>query len=121
MLEIGYEDTFIDYLIHSQYQKHPISEKSKFPNEKMTQYLTSIIEDNKDYSNKILFFLENNFYIKDFFNDKYNSHKKEVPLYRGYWSIETATLVKVMNLDDSSFKNNVYYPYDLVHWQDGKE
>jgi hemerythrin superfamily protein len=64
--------------------------------------------------------------INDYLDKWYNLHKDE-PWYNthlrdkgysGYWAWEVAALVKVMGLDDSSFKDNPYYPYDMVHWKD---
>ncbi len=37
--------------------------------------------------------------------------------YRGYWSIEAAALVKMLNLDDEELKECKYYPYDLAHYK----
>lgn len=34
--------------------------------------------------------------------------------YYGYWSWETAAIVKIMGLDDSSFKDCPYYPKDMI-------
>lgn len=34
--------------------------------------------------------------------------------YAGYWSFESALVVKLFDIDDSSFRDNVYYPVDLV-------
>jgi hypothetical protein len=45
----------------------------------------------------------------------YNSHKNVHDSYFGYWSFETAAVVKILNLDDSSFIDCQYYPKDLVH------
>jgi hypothetical protein len=45
----------------------------------------------------------------------YNNHLRDSG-YSGYWAWEVAAVVKIMGLDDSSFKNNPYYPYDMVHW-----
>lgn len=44
----------------------------------------------------------------------YNSHKIENNAYFGYWSFETAAVVKIMGLDDSSFRDCQYYPKDLL-------
>lgn len=41
-------------------------------------------------------------------------------MYKGYWAWEVATVVKVKGLYDTSFKDNPYYPYDMVHWEDKK-
>ncbi|NBA87890.1 DUF1911 domain-containing protein [Emticicia sp. CRIBPO] len=45
----------------------------------------------------------------------HDDHKYEICIYSGYWSFETAAVVKIMGLDDSSFIDCKYYPKDLVH------
>ncbi|GEM55829.1 hypothetical protein B0A58_08750 [Flavobacterium branchiophilum NBRC 15030 = ATCC 35035] len=44
----------------------------------------------------------------------YNTHLRDSG-YSGYWAWEVAAVVKVMKLNDSGFKDNPYYPYDMVH------
>jgi hypothetical protein len=44
----------------------------------------------------------------------YNSHKSKHNTYFGYWSFETAAIVKILGLNDTSFKECKYYPRDLV-------
>jgi hypothetical protein len=34
--------------------------------------------------------------------------------YGGYWSFEAAAVVKILNVDDSSFRDDPFYPRDLV-------
>ena len=58
-------------------------------------------------------FLDKDFYHKHM--NLYNSHNSKANIYCGYWSFESAAIVKIMGLDDSSFINNPYYPKDLVH------
>lgn len=36
-------------------------------------------------------------------------------LYSGYWCFEAAAVVKLLGIDDSLFRDNEYYPADLVH------
>ena len=36
--------------------------------------------------------------------------------YYGYWSFESAAIVAILNLDDISFRDNQYYPKDLVDY-----
>lgn len=45
-------------------------------------------------------------------------HLMATDAYIGYWCWEIALVVKVFNIDDSSFINHPYYPKDLVHWQE---
>ena len=63
--------------------------------------------------------------IKGYLEKWYNLHKEE-PWYNthlrnkgysGYWAWEVAAVVKAIGLDDSSFKENPFYPYDMVHWR----
>jgi len=35
--------------------------------------------------------------------------------YYGYWCFEGALVVRLLNIDDSSFRDNIYYPVDMVH------
>jgi hypothetical protein len=42
------------------------------------------------------------------------SHKKEEFYYTGYWCYASALVVMLWDIDDSSFRNNPYYPKDLV-------
>jgi hypothetical protein len=45
----------------------------------------------------------------------YGTHLKDKG-YSGYWAWEVAAVVKILGLDDLIFKDNPYYPYDMVHW-----
>jgi len=47
-------------------------------------------------------------------------HLMDTDAYTGYWCWEAALVVKLYNIDDSSFIDHEYYPKDLVHWQDNK-
>ena len=35
--------------------------------------------------------------------------------YYGYWCFEAALIVRLLEIDDSSFCDNIYYPVDMVH------
>ena len=47
----------------------------------------------------------------------YNNHLK-TSCYRGYWAWEVAAVAKILRIDDSDLKDNPYYPYDMVHWEE---
>ena len=47
----------------------------------------------------------------------YNNHLK-TSSYRGYWAWEVAAVAKILHIDDSDLKDNPYYPYDMVHWEE---
>src|SRR5699024_2727086 len=44
-----------------------------------------------------------------------NAHNE--PGYVGFWSFESAALAKILDLDDTSLKDNNHYPYDLAHYK----
>jgi hypothetical protein len=58
-------------------------------------------------------FLEKSFYHKH--ANFYDTHKNRGEIYYGYWSFESAAVATIMGLDDSSFRENQYYPKDLSH------
>lgn len=50
------------------------------------------------------------------FNGWYNSHllSPEKLSFAGYWAFEIAAVVKLKGLDDSKFRDNEYYPKDIL-------
>ena len=44
----------------------------------------------------------------------YGLHKNVHDLYVGYWCFIAAAIVKIKDLDDSTFRDNKYYPKDLI-------
>ena len=116
-LEESYKDFILDTLLHSQYNDHIISNSLQFPEETYIQKLAEILNSNSKLEAEVLIkdILENYFYTKENLQSSYNTHNTE--FYSGYWAWEVAAVVKVMKLNDSSFKDNPYYPYDMVHWE----
>lgn len=70
--------------------------------------------ENKDKAQKSLkIFLENEWF--DSFKNEhiYSLHTGNHKNYSGYWCFVAAAIVKIKGLDDSSFRDNQYYPKDL--------
>jgi Domain of unknown function (DUF1911)/Domain of unknown function (DUF1910) len=44
----------------------------------------------------------------------YENHRGRHETYFGYWSFESAAIVKILGIDDSSFRDNQYYPKDML-------
>ena len=81
-------------------QQHPYSKATGLEN----------AQDIKNYLDKVWYQGHSDSYW-------HGLHKnKRVNNYFGYWSWESAALAKIKNIDDSSLKNQKYYPYDAVHW-----
>ena len=70
----------------------------------------STAADIKQYLNKVWYRGHSDAYW-------HGMHKnKDVNNYFGYWSWESGAIAKIKNIDDSSLKNQKYYPFDAVHW-----
>ncbi|MFN8397975.1 MAG: DUF1911 domain-containing protein [Bacteroidia bacterium] len=56
----------------------------------------------------------------------HDTHIAHDPQFFGYWAFELAVVVKALNITDSAFSANIFYPRDLVHqrlfrtWLEGK-
>lgn len=48
----------------------------------------------------------------------YEAHKSTQNIYYGYWSFEAGAIAKMLLLNDEELKEQQYYPYDLVHFND---
>jgi hypothetical protein len=117
----GVKDFLFEFIIRAKLKdREPITEESYqeffgVPQtfEKLRQAIT---ETDKSKAEKLV----KEFITKDWYKNHkdagwYNSHKSKHDTYFGYWSFETAAVVTIMGLDDSSFKDCQYYPKDLVH------
>ncbi|MDO4729539.1 MAG: DUF1911 domain-containing protein, partial [Bacteroidota bacterium] len=63
-------------------------------------------------------YLSKSWYKERSYAGWHNSHKSKHNIYTGYWSFESGALVKILGLDDTLLKDQKYYPYDMVHWQE---
>jgi hypothetical protein len=108
------EDYLLDYLISSKIPNRKISSKIIF--EDPYKKIVDITKMNKNEAQISMYqYLEKYWYGGH--NDSYwfDNHKSKHNTYFGYWSFESAAIVKIMHLDDVAFKDNLYYPYDMVH------
>jgi hypothetical protein len=119
--ETGEKEYAFDYLIHSRKPEWEISDKVRFGGT-VFGWIKEVTQMSKsDAETFIAEYLERKWYSthRDFY--WYDNHKSKVNTYFGYWCFEVGAIVKIMGLDDSAFKDNQYYPYDLVHYGNGKE
>ncbi|MCX8744370.1 DUF1911 domain-containing protein [Snodgrassella sp. B3882] len=63
-------------------------------------------------------YLDNDWYKSMKLTYWYDNHKSKADIFFGYWSFESGVLVKILGLDDTTLKNQPYYPYDMVHWRE---
>jgi hypothetical protein len=76
--------------------------------------LVSIIEAAPEDRSKLMSAYLENWYQDTLEEGLNDDHKDEDFYYKGYWCYEAALVVMLWNIDDSSFRNNPYYPKDLV-------
>jgi hypothetical protein len=116
----GVKDILLEFIISAKVENRaPIdSESYKGPRVIPEIFLTirqTLSESDKTKATNLI----NTFLEKDWFQKHkeaawHNSHKSKHNVFFGYWSFESAAVVKIKGLDDSTFKNNQYYPKDLL-------
>lgn len=113
-------DFLIDTLISFYDKNWKIHHNFTFP--KPYIFTKEVVELAKQDKLKALFklkyYLDNLWYKGHKDCGWYNMHKINKANHIGYWSFESGALVKILGLDDSILKDQQYYPYDLVHYQE---
>ena len=117
----GIKDYLFEFIIRAKIKdRKPIFEESYqdyFGVPKVFKKLReAILEIDKTKSEKLVKeFIRQEWYRNHKGQGWYDCHKSIHDVYYGYWSFETAAVVKIMRLDDSTFLDCQYYPKDLVH------
>ncbi|WDF54384.1 PoNi-like cognate immunity protein [Mucilaginibacter sp. KACC 22063] len=111
-------DYIIDFLINSRYNWGKQSSDVKFetPYKALVDVITLAQTDKQRSVERLKQYLDKEWYKGHSDAGWYDSHKNKHNTYAGYWSWESGALVIVLGLDDSSLKDQQYYPYDMVHW-----
>lgn len=76
---------------------------------KKAVYKKNAVEDLENY-------LSREWYCEDC--GCYEAHKSKQNIYYGYWSFEAGAVAKMLKLNDEKLKQQQFYPYDLVHFND---
>lgn len=115
------KDFLLEYLL-----RHSLKDRPKIQNESYQEYfqinerffrLKNIITINeKSFAQQEMeIFLEKD-WVKAFYDTHvFKAHKSPHDIYKGYWCFAAAAIVKIKGLNDSSFRDNQYYPKDLVN------
>lgn len=117
----GVKDYLFEFIIRAKLPERPAIQEESYQEyfgvpKTFEKLRLAITETDKTKAEKLV----KEFITKDWYKNHkdagwYNSHKSKHDAYFGYWSFETAAVVKIMQLDDSSFIDCQYYPKDLVH------
>lgn len=114
------DDFLFEYLIRYKLKDREIKKKESYKvffgiNEKYGRLKEIIKENNKVIAqNELKFFLEEEWYPSFLGTPIHNQHLNSHNTYVGYWCFVSAAIVKIKELDDSSFRDNQYYPKDLL-------
>ncbi|WP_283750352.1 PoNi-like cognate immunity protein [Bacillus cereus] len=111
-------DAVIDFLLCASdigYTKITNSYFKENPYAKMREIIELAETDKKEASKRLKTYMEKEWFRGHYDYEWKNAHKE--PGYVGYWSFETAALAKILELDDTSLKDNNHYPYDLAHYK----
>ncbi|MBU2946297.1 PoNi-like cognate immunity protein [Zobellia uliginosa] len=113
------EDHLVDFLIQSRKPSRPISTKA-FKFSIPYKSIESVINetDKQIALENLKKYLDKEWYKGHSSAGWHNSHNGKHNTYFGYWSFESGAVVKILGLDDSSLRDQQYYPYDMVHWKD---
>lgn len=116
--KIGLNDYLLDFLLKSVDSEWELSTET-FAYKGIYEDIKAIIENPNGKSKELL---------KEYLNDKwyeihnetawYDSHNSKQNTYYGYWAYEAGAICKILRLDDEELKEQQYYPYDLVHFNE---
>jgi hypothetical protein len=107
------KDKLFEFIISAKIKgREPLQKESYEQGWVLFSKLRQAIEetDKARASKQVKEFLEKDWYKEHKDVGWYNSHKSKHDTYFGYWSFESAAIVKIRGLDDSSFRDNQYYP-----------
>ncbi|MEM6268353.1 MAG: PoNe immunity protein domain-containing protein [Bacteroidota bacterium] len=108
------KDWLLEYLISSRIQGRSQVDTLIFP--KPYASLKKAVEetDPAKCSAIVKHYLEKEWYPGHKGVYWHDNHKSKHDTFFGYWSFEAAAVVKIAGIDDTSFRDNEYYPKDLV-------
>lgn len=115
--DVGLNDYFVNYLITSIDSDWELN-SNDFHFKGIYEPLKNITEENDKHISKNMLktYLEKQWY--EIHNECawYNSHNSKQDTYYGYWAYEAGAIAKILKLNDEELKQQRYYPYDLVHF-----
>ena len=116
--EHNIKDCIIDNMMYYLDPKWEVSTiEVKFP--KVYEILGEIVTcNNLDKRKELLKQYLDEWYSRNDFTAWHDSHKSKQASYNGYWSFEAGAIAKVLKIDDRDLKEQQYYPYDLVHFDE---
>lgn len=107
-------DFLIDFLIN--YKKSDWQQTTSLLWKKYKK-IVDVIETSKENKEKGLELLKK--YLKSWYKSiEIKTHESKWNIHKGYWSWESGAIAKIIGLEDNNLKDESYYPYDMVHFED---
>ena len=109
-------DFLVDFLIKSRVENWKQHTDFKYP-VPYKNLLDIVVAAKNETLFKLRLYLQKQWYKGHLDTGWYDAHKAKWNIHTGYWSFESGALAKILGLDDSSLKDQQFYPYDMVHWK----
>ena len=114
----GYADRLLCALLHGLDPSHPVQEADTVPTP--YTFAAAVLDMEPELAEKALAeYLKKHWYKGHRNSGWYDDHKLDKIRYVGYWSFETAALVKLLHLDDKILLASPYYPAELAQYRHG--
>jgi hypothetical protein len=107
----GQKDFLYDTIISSKLMDRKINSEILYAKE--FGFLKKLMES-KDIT-ELEIYLNKNWYKKMKLTYWFDNDKNKNDVFFGYWSFESAVIVKILGLNGTLLKEQPYYPYDLVN------
>ncbi len=117
----GVKDHLLEYFLSQKIERTPIKKESYtkyfFIQESFSKLREVAKSDDQEKSQDLLIKYLKKDWKKNFrdMGGNFKQHEKKFFLFKGYWSIEVAAMVKIKGIDDSPFRDHEYYPKDFLH------
>lgn len=112
--QAGGKDWLLEYLLAYRIQSRPAIDALIFPKPYVSIKAALDESDPAKRAAILKRYLEKEWYPGHKEVYWYDNHKSKHDTFFGYWSFETAAVVKIAGIDDSSFRDNQYYPKDML-------
>lgn len=110
------KDWLVDFLIKGRIPERELTPTLLFPKPYGTVKRAVEMEDKQEAGKLLKTYLDKEWYPghSTTYWHKYHLSKRDV--FFGYWSLETPVIAKLAGIDDTVFRDCLYYPKELYTW-----
>ncbi|RKP52624.1 PoNe immunity protein domain-containing protein [Trinickia fusca] len=112
LIDSAGQDALLDRIAAKLGDVRPIAQNVRFPD----QYarLNGALDALGDEQARLIGEFLDGWYASHYQAGWFDTHERDDAGYVGYWCFEAALVVKLFEIDDSTFRDNPFYPADLV-------